>query len=46
MGWRIVYATNVDHLSLYLQNLKVRKGDQEITIPLSDIFANLNEKNC
>lgn len=39
MGWRIVYATNVDHLSLYLQNLKVRKGDQEITIPLSDIFA-------
>lgn len=39
MSWRIVYASEVDKLSLHLHSLKVKKGDLEIKIPLSDIFA-------
>ncbi|WP_053216998.1 type II CRISPR-associated endonuclease Cas1 [Virgibacillus senegalensis] len=39
MGWRIIHITNVDQLSLQLDNLKVRKSDDELKIPLQDIFA-------
>ncbi|WP_035723555.1 type II CRISPR-associated endonuclease Cas1, partial [Gracilibacillus boraciitolerans] len=40
MGWRIIHITNVDQLSLQLDNLKVRKSDDELKIPpLRDIFA-------
>ncbi|WP_062197342.1 type II CRISPR-associated endonuclease Cas1 [Massilibacterium senegalense] len=39
MSWRIIYASEVDKLSLHLHSLKVKKGDLEIKIPLSDIFA-------
>ncbi len=39
MSWRIVYASDVTKLSLSLNSLKVAKGDQEIKVPLSDIFA-------
>lgn len=39
MTWRIVYASEVDRLSLHLNSLKVVKGDLEVKIPLGDIFA-------
>lgn len=39
MSWRIVYLSEVDKLALNLNNLKVAKGDLEVKIPLSDIFA-------
>ncbi|MFD2654667.1 type II CRISPR-associated endonuclease Cas1 [Gracilibacillus thailandensis] len=39
MGWRIIHITNVDQLSLQLDNLKVKKSDDELKIPLRDIFA-------
>jgi len=35
--WRIIYIEKSDYLSLYLDNLKVRNGLDETTIPLSDI---------
>lgn len=37
MSWRIVYIEDSDCLNLYLDNLKVRKGKDITTIPLSDI---------
>ena len=39
MSWRIVYASHVSKMSLNLNSLKVTKGDMEVKIPLSDIFA-------
>ncbi len=39
MAWRIVYVTDVDELSLNMNSLKVKKGDFDLKIPLSDIFA-------
>ncbi|MGN8646464.1 type II CRISPR-associated endonuclease Cas1 [Gracilibacillus sp. HCP3S3_G5_1] len=39
MGWRIIHISNVDQLSLQLDNLKVKKSDDELKIPLRDIFA-------
>lgn len=39
MSWRIVYASDVSKMSLNLNSLKVTKGDLEVKIPLSDIFA-------
>ncbi|WP_412518410.1 type II CRISPR-associated endonuclease Cas1 [Staphylococcus simulans] len=39
MAWRIVYLSEVDKLALNLNNLKIAKGDLEVKIPLSDIFA-------
>ncbi|UEX90210.1 type II CRISPR-associated endonuclease Cas1 [Staphylococcus ratti] len=39
MSWRIVYASDVGKMSLNLNSLKVTKGDLEVKIPLSDIFA-------
>lgn len=39
MAWRIVYLSEVDKLALNLNNLKIVKGDLEVKIPLSDIFA-------
>lgn len=39
MGWRIVYLSEVNRLSLNLNSLKITKGDLEVKIPLSDIFA-------
>ena len=39
MSWRIVYASDVSKMSLNLNSLKVSKGDLEVKIPLSDIFA-------
>lgn len=39
MSWRIVYVSEVNDLSLHMNSLKVKKGDQEVKIPLADIFA-------
>ncbi|AXV41198.1 type II CRISPR-associated endonuclease Cas1 [Staphylococcus warneri] len=39
MSWRIVYVSDVNHMSLNLNSLKIMKGDLETKIPLSDIFA-------
>lgn len=37
MSWRIIYIEEADYLSLHLDNLKVTKGNDDTTIPLSDI---------
>lgn len=37
MSWRIVYIEESDYLSLYLDNLKVIRNQEEIIVPLSDI---------
>ncbi|PTF03717.1 type II CRISPR-associated endonuclease Cas1 [Staphylococcus devriesei] len=39
MSWRIVYVNEVNHMSLNLNSLKIKKGDLETKIPLADIFA-------
>lgn len=39
MSWRIVYISDVDHMSLNLNSLKIKKGDLETKVPLGDIFA-------
>lgn len=39
MSWRIIHINEVDKLSLNLNSLRVVKGDQDIKIPLGDIFA-------
>ena len=39
MSWRIVYVSEAEELKLYLDNLKVVKGEQEVLIPLSDIHT-------
>ncbi|WP_245911429.1 type II CRISPR-associated endonuclease Cas1 [Paraliobacillus ryukyuensis] len=39
LGWRIIHISNVDQLSLQLDNLKVKKADDEVRVPLRDIFA-------
>lgn len=39
MGWRIVYIEESEYLSLYLDNIKIKKNDDEVTIPLSDIHT-------
>ncbi|WP_411954624.1 type II CRISPR-associated endonuclease Cas1 [Alkalibacillus sp. S2W] len=39
MGWRVVHVSQVDQLSLHLDNLRVYQGDLDVTVPLNDIFA-------
>ncbi len=39
MSWRVVHITRIDQLSLHLNSLKVKRGDDELKIPLSDIFS-------
>lgn len=39
MTWRIVHINEVDKLSLNLNSLRIVKGDQDVKIPLGDIFA-------
>lgn len=39
MGWRIVYIEESEYLSLYLDNLKIKKNNQDILIPISDIHT-------
>ena len=37
MSWRVLYVEESDNLSLYLDNVKVKRGTVELTIPLSDL---------
>ncbi|WP_347860861.1 type II CRISPR-associated endonuclease Cas1 [Salimicrobium sp. PL1-032A] len=39
MSWRVVHITDVDKMALSLDNLKVKKGDKEVKIPLNEIFS-------
>lgn len=39
MGWRILYIEESDYLSLYLDNIKVKKNDDEVTLPISDLHT-------
>lgn len=39
MSWRIVYISEAEEMKLYLDNLKVIKGEQEVLVPLSDIHT-------
>lgn len=39
MSWRIIYIEESEYLSLYLDNIKIRRKDDEIIIPLSDIHS-------
>lgn len=39
VGWRVVHVSNVNQLSLQLDNLRVFQGDLDVKIPLRDIFA-------
>ncbi|WP_150888384.1 type II CRISPR-associated endonuclease Cas1 [Staphylococcus auricularis] len=39
MGWRIIHVTDVNHIALNLNSLKITKGDLEVKVPLGDIFA-------
>ena len=37
MSWRIIYIEGNDQLSLYLDNVRIRRADREVTVLLSDI---------
>lgn len=39
MGWRIVYIEESEYLSLYLDNIKIKKETQDVIIPISDIHT-------
>lgn len=40
MGWRVIYIEDSDRITLYLDNLKVTKMEQqEILVPLKDIHS-------
>jgi len=39
LSWRIVYVADSEEMKLYLDNLKVVKGELEVLIPLSDIHT-------
>ncbi|WP_163970589.1 type II CRISPR-associated endonuclease Cas1 [Oceanobacillus halotolerans] len=39
MSWRVIHVSNVDQMSLQLDNLRVMQGDIDVKIPLRDIFA-------
>lgn len=37
MSWRVIYITQSEKISLYLDSLQIQKGEDKYTIPLSDI---------
>ncbi|MDY0277159.1 MAG: type II CRISPR-associated endonuclease Cas1 [Acholeplasma sp.] len=37
MSWRVVYIEESEYLSLYLDNIKITKNDEDILLPISDI---------
>ena len=45
MSWRVLFIENSDYLNLYLDNLKISKGIDETTIPLSDINSIIIDNN-
>ncbi len=46
MSWRIVYIESSDYLSLYLDNIKIKNGIDETTVPLSDINSIVIDNNA
>ena len=45
MSWRVLYIEESDYLNLYLDNLKIKKGIDETTVPLSDINSIIVDNN-
>ena len=45
MSWRIVYIEKGDYLNSYLDNLKIKKGIDEIKIPFNDINSIIIDNN-
>ncbi len=45
MSWRVLYIEKANYLSLYLDNLKIKQGVDESTIPLSDINSIVIDNN-
>ena len=39
MGWRIVYIEESDYITSYLDNLQVKRENNKINIPFSDIHS-------
>lgn len=39
MSWRVLYIEESDKLSLYLDNIKITKNDENILVPISDIHS-------
>jgi CRISPR-associated protein Cas1 len=39
MSWRIIYIEESDTLSLYLDNIKVKRNDDTLLLPLSDLHT-------
>jgi CRISPR-associated protein Cas1 len=39
MSWRILYIEESDYLSLYLDNVKIKRGVDETVVPLCDLSA-------
>lgn len=39
MSWRVIYIEEADRVSLYLDNIKVIKNEEEIFVPISDIHS-------
>lgn len=39
MSWRVLYIEESDKLSLYFDNIKVTKNDEEILVPIRDIHS-------
>ena len=39
MSWRVLYIEESEHLSLYLTNIKVRKGIEDFLIPIKDVHT-------
>lgn len=39
MSWRVLYIEESDKLSLYLDNIKITKNDENILVPIGDIHS-------
>ncbi len=39
MGWRVLYIEESDKLSLYLDNIKILKNEEEILVPIRDVHS-------
>lgn len=39
MSWRVLYVEESEHLSLYLDNIKIIKDGEDLLIPISDVHT-------
>jgi len=39
MSWRVIFIEESEHLSLYLDNIKIKNYDDDILVPLSDVHS-------